>query len=171
MGRRRASLITPPPWWGRGRGRGTPPRQPDHPSPLVEGPRGRGCPRSSKLSTPPSNWQDKLAQTGSRVRVGTKTPAGAGQGKYLLVLVSLTILLTVNTATKLLAAMRHHPLDWRIDQLQAVARQHGIDWRQEGTSHCVFICADGRTLPVPAHRPIKPIYIKKFVALVQGAKP
>jgi len=30
-----------------------------------------------------------------------------------------------------------------------------------------FITADGRTLPVPAHRPIKPIYIKKFIAFVK----
>jgi hypothetical protein len=50
-----------------------------------------------------------------------------------------------------------------------VARQKGIDWRQEGTSHCVFIRADGKTLPVPAQRPIKPIYVKKFVAFVKGA--
>ena len=54
-------------------------------------------------------------------------------------------------------------------QLQSVARQHGIDWRHDGTSHCIFIRADGQTLPVPAHRPIKPIYVKKFVALVDGA--
>jgi hypothetical protein len=47
-------------------------------------------------------------------------------------------------------------------------RQHGIDWRQKGSSHCVFVRADGKTLPVPAHRPIKPIYVKKFVALVRG---
>lgn len=58
-------------------------------------------------------------------------------------------------------------VDWRIEQLQTVARQHGLDWRQDGTSHCVFIHADGRTLPVPAQRPIKPIYIKKFIALVK----
>lgn len=75
----------------------------------------------------------------------------------------------MNTATKLLEAMRRHPLNWRIEQLQTVARQHGIDWRQEGTSHCVFIRADGKTLPVPAHRPVKPVYVKKFVALVSGA--
>lgn len=74
----------------------------------------------------------------------------------------------VNTATKLLVAMRRHPLDWQIGQLQTVARQHGIDWRQEGSSHCVFIRADGRTLPVPAHRPVKPVYVKKFVRLVDG---
>lgn len=67
----------------------------------------------------------------------------------------------MNTATKLLEAMRNNPLDWQIGSLQTVARQQGIDWRQEGTSHCVFIRADGKTLPVPAHRPIKPIYVNK----------
>jgi len=72
----------------------------------------------------------------------------------------------MNTATKLLKAMRHQPLNWRIEQLQTVARQCGVDWRHDGTSHCVFIRADGKTLPVPAHRPIKPIYVKKFVRFV-----
>ena len=75
----------------------------------------------------------------------------------------------MNTAAKLLKAMRHNPLDWRIEQLQTVARQHGVEWRHDGTSHCVFIQTDGTTLPVPAHRPIKPIYVKKFVALISGA--
>ena len=65
-----------------------------------------------------------------------------------------------SAAAKLLQAMRRQPLDWRIEQLQTVARQHGIDWRHDGGSHCVF---------VRAHRPIKPIYVKKFVALVSGA--
>ena len=74
----------------------------------------------------------------------------------------------MNTATKMLNSMRNNPLDWRIEQLQSVARQHGIDWRHEGTSHCVFVRNDGKTLPVPAHRPIKPIYIKKFLALLKG---
>jgi hypothetical protein len=49
-----------------------------------------------------------------------------------------------------------------------VARAHGIEWRQQGTSHVVFVREDGRTLPVPARRPIKPIYVKKFVAFVEG---
>ncbi len=74
----------------------------------------------------------------------------------------------MNTATKLLEAMRHNPLDWQIGQLQVVARQVGIEWRHEGGSHCVFIRSDGRTLPIPAHRPIKPIYVKKFIRLVDG---
>ncbi|MTW19576.1 hypothetical protein [Allochromatium palmeri] len=61
----------------------------------------------------------------------------------------------MSNAAKLLAAMRRNPLDWR----------------QEGTSHCVFIRADGRTLPVPARRPIKPIYVKKFLELLDGDQP
>jgi hypothetical protein len=76
---------------------------------------------------------------------------------------------SVNTAAKLLTAMRRNALDWQLAQLQTVARQHGIDWRHDGGSHCVFVRADGRTLPVPARRPIKPIYLKKFVELVDGA--
>ncbi|MHB1579308.1 MAG: type II toxin-antitoxin system HicA family toxin [Acidithiobacillus ferrooxidans] len=43
-----------------------------------------------------------------------------------------------------------------------------MTWRHYGGSHCVFIRPDGRTLPVPAHRPIKPVYIKKFLRLVAG---
>lgn len=74
----------------------------------------------------------------------------------------------MNTATKLLAAMRRNPLDWQLPQLQAVARHHGLAWRQDGGSHCVFIRPDGRTLPVPARRPIKPVYIRKFVELIEG---
>lgn len=75
----------------------------------------------------------------------------------------------MNTAAKLLQAMAQNPADWRLEQLQTVARRHGIDWRHEGGSHCVFVRADGRTLPVPAHRPIKAVYVLKFVELVKGA--
>jgi len=74
----------------------------------------------------------------------------------------------VTTAAKLLSAMRRSPLDWQLIQLQTVARQHGVDWRHQGSSHCVFIRPDGKTLPVPARRPIKPIYIKKFIELIDG---
>lgn len=69
---------------------------------------------------------------------------------------------------KLLERMRNNPLDWRIDDLKTIARACGVDWRQQGTSHVVFVRQDGRTLPVPAHRPIKPVYVRKFVAFVEG---
>ncbi|MFC7409214.1 hypothetical protein [Hydrogenophaga atypica] len=86
---------------------------------------------------------------------------------------ALTILPVVswrmNAAAKLLASMRRSQLDWQIGDLQTVARQNGIDWRHQKSSHCVFIRDDGRTLSVPAHRPIKPIYVRKFVELIDGA--
>jgi len=83
--------------------------------------------------------------------------------------VARSIIQGMNTAVKLLQAMRNNPLDWQLVQLQTVARQNGIDWRHEGTSHCVFVRNDGKTLSVPARRPIKPIYVKKFLELVEGA--
>lgn len=69
-------------------------------------------------------------------------------------------------ADKILRKMQNNPRDWRIASLKTVARSYNIEWRQQGTSHVVFIQSDGRTLPVPAHRPIKPIYIKKFISFV-----
>lgn len=75
----------------------------------------------------------------------------------------------MSSAAKLLNSMRRTQLDWQIGDLQAVARQNGIEWRHQKSSHCVFIREDGRTLSVPAHRPIKPIYVRKFVELIDGA--
>lgn len=72
----------------------------------------------------------------------------------------------MSPAERLLEKMRNNPKDWRIEQLKTVARAHEIEWRQRGTSHLVFFRSDFRTLPIPANRPIKPIYIKKFVEFV-----
>jgi len=74
----------------------------------------------------------------------------------------------MNTAAKLFAAMQANPQGWRIEQLQTVARQHDIVWRHQGTSHCYFMRADGAVLSVPAHRPIKPAYVRMFIDLVKG---
>ena len=73
----------------------------------------------------------------------------------------------MSQADKTLAKMKTNPLDWRIEDLQAVARRNGVGWRHEGTSHCVFVTKLGKTLPVPAKKPIKPIYIKKFLLLLE----
>jgi hypothetical protein len=74
----------------------------------------------------------------------------------------------MNSAAKLLASMRRSALDWQIGELQTVARQHGLEWRHHKSSHCVFVREDGCTLSVPAHRPIKPIYVRKFIELIDG---
>jgi predicted RNA binding protein YcfA (HicA-like mRNA interferase family) len=75
----------------------------------------------------------------------------------------------MTSAAKLLAAMRQHALNWRLADLQVVASHHELSWRHQKSSHCVFVREDGRTLSVPAHRPIKPIYVRKFVELIDGA--
>lgn len=77
----------------------------------------------------------------------------------------------MSAAAKLLEAMRRNPLDWRIEQLQTVAYKVGISVRCEGGSHHVFShLAVLDVVSVPAHRPIKPVYVRQFVALVDKIK-
>lgn len=72
---------------------------------------------------------------------------------------------------KLLDRMRRNPRgDWKIGDLQAVAERYGIDWRNPSGSHVVFMPRQGTILSVPARRPIKPIYIKLFLAMITGAQ-
>jgi len=70
-------------------------------------------------------------------------------------------------ADKTLAQMKANSLDWRNDSLKAVAGSRGIEWREPSGSHTVFRHSNGAKLGVPAKRPIKPIYIRKFVKLVE----
>jgi hypothetical protein len=68
---------------------------------------------------------------------------------------------------KLREKMRRNPLDWRIEDLETLARRYGIGVRKSGGSHAVFYhIASGRMLTVPARRPIKPVYVKAFLALL-----
>ena len=63
--------------------------------------------------------------------------------------------------------MRRNPRDWRIDDLETLARRFGLHVRKSGGSHAVFYdSATGHAITVPARRPIKPIYIKMFLALI-----
>jgi len=73
----------------------------------------------------------------------------------------------VSKIEKVITKMRENPTGWRIENLQTIARKYEIDWRHDGGSHCVFITQSGKTLPVPAKRPIKTIYIKKFLILLE----
>jgi predicted RNA binding protein YcfA (HicA-like mRNA interferase family) len=77
------------------------------------------------------------------------------------------ITLTMSTAIKLLAAMRLNPNDWTMANLLTVAKRYGMEIRSTGGSHHVFSHPSVKgTLSVPAHRPIKAIYIRRFVALI-----
>ncbi|MCS6954425.1 MAG: hypothetical protein NZM33_16390 [Bryobacteraceae bacterium] len=72
----------------------------------------------------------------------------------------------MGNAAKILKRMRNNPRDWRIEDLKVVADQFAIDYRQYGTSHVVFRHPVAGLLTVPSARPIKPVYIRRFVALV-----
>ncbi len=63
----------------------------------------------------------------------------------------------MSKADKILTRMRQNSRDWRTESVKTVAQTYGIKWRQKGTSHVVFIKSDGKTLPIPARRPIKSI--------------
>ena len=47
-----------------------------------------------------------------------------------------------------------------------MADAYDVAYRQPGTSHVTFRHLNGAKLTVPAHRPIQPEYIKKFVRLI-----
>ena len=64
------------------------------------------------------------------------------------------------------------PAGWRIEELQAVAKENLIEWRRPGRggSHVIFSAPGVREIAsVPAKRPIKPVYIKQFLALIDAA--
>jgi len=71
-------------------------------------------------------------------------------------------------ADKRLAAMRDNPRDWRIEDLETIAERHGVTWDQPGTSHVTFRAPGGGKLTVPARKPIKPVYVVQFVALIDS---
>lgn len=70
-------------------------------------------------------------------------------------------------SVKTLAQMKVNPLDWRIDSLKSVAEGFGLAWREPSGSHTVFRHPNGAKLSVPAKRPIKPVYVKKFIKRVE----
>jgi predicted RNA binding protein YcfA (HicA-like mRNA interferase family) len=81
----------------------------------------------------------------------------------------------MSTADKRLAQMRANPKsDWHIGDLETVAIAYGMKVRKSGGSHVVFShTAATLRVTVPARRPIKPVYVRQFVELVdeiQGAR-
>jgi hypothetical protein len=51
--------------------------------------------------------------------------------------------------------------------MKTLAQRYGVDWRQPGTSHVTFSYPGMPPLTVPAHKPIKPIYVMRFVDLLE----
>lgn len=72
-------------------------------------------------------------------------------------------------ASGLLEDMRRNPAaDWRIGDVETVARQHGLNFRVGKGSHAhVHYPGAREILTIPAHRPIKPVYIRKLVRYIE----
>lgn len=68
---------------------------------------------------------------------------------------------------KQLEKMHNNPQNWRIEDLQVIANRLGLSYRQMGTSHMTFRSQLGIKLTVPVRKPIKPIYIKLFLELIE----
>ena len=74
-------------------------------------------------------------------------------------------------ADKTLDNMRANPRGWRIGSLEAVAAANGVSVRKPGGSHVIFeYPAVAEAISVPARRPIKPVYVRRFVAFVEAVR-
>ncbi len=70
---------------------------------------------------------------------------------------------------KLLEKMRVNPRnDWRIEDVQTIADRYGLSFNRPkgGSSHVTLRHNSGSKLTIPDHRPIKPVYIRKLVKLI-----
>ena len=77
----------------------------------------------------------------------------------------------MSRAEKLLDSMRANPKgDWTPGSVKSVVRAYGLTLRQRGTSHAVVTNALGRHLTIPMHKPIKPLYIRRLVELIEAAQ-
>ncbi|WP_260596683.1 type II toxin-antitoxin system HicA family toxin [Sphingomonas endolithica] len=71
--------------------------------------------------------------------------------------------------------MRSNPRDWRIDDIAAVCNGFGIACTppRKGSNYKVKHVDMAEILTIPAHRPIKPIYVRelvRFIDAVRGAR-
>ena len=60
--------------------------------------------------------------------------------------------------------------DWTPNDIRRLVRAHDLRLRQRGTSHAVITNSRGHHLTVPMHKPIKPIYIRRLITLIEEAE-
>lgn len=79
----------------------------------------------------------------------------------------------VSASGKTLQKMRQSQVGWRIEDLISAAGSNRLEWRRPGRggSHVIF-SAEGVREIVSAldKRPIKPIYVRHFIALIDAAE-
>jgi predicted RNA binding protein YcfA (HicA-like mRNA interferase family) len=74
----------------------------------------------------------------------------------------------MSKAEKLFKQMQNNPQDWRIEEIDTVARHFGFGRIEGKGSHTKFYHDKlPEILSVPVKRPIKPIYVKQLLALIE----
>ena len=75
-------------------------------------------------------------------------------------------------ADKLLERMRANPRDWRIEDVLTVCRRFEIDCSppRKGSHYKVKHGSMDDILTIPAHRPIKPVYVRDLVSFVDAVR-
>ena len=75
-------------------------------------------------------------------------------------------------AAKLLDRMRANPRDWRIGDVERLCAGYGIACTppRKGSHYKVSHEAVPMILTIPAHRPIKPVYIRGLVRFVDEVR-
>jgi hypothetical protein len=78
----------------------------------------------------------------------------------------------VNAADKRFERMRDNPRgDWSIQDIEAVCNRHDIACnppRGGGSHYTVSHPSQAEILTIPAHKPIKAVYIRKLVSFIEA---
>ncbi|MBF0134784.1 MAG: type II toxin-antitoxin system HicA family toxin [Magnetococcales bacterium] len=70
-------------------------------------------------------------------------------------------------AQKVLQKMRNSARDWRIEEIKTLAERYGMIVRNPRGSHVIFSHPSvTEILSIPAHKPLKPVYIFKLVEMI-----
>ncbi len=69
---------------------------------------------------------------------------------------------------KILEKMRANPRDWRIEDVASLCEAHGVACTppRKGSHYKVKHASQAEILTIPAHRPIKAVYIRDLVEFV-----
>ena len=75
-------------------------------------------------------------------------------------------------AGKLLEQMRVNPRDWRIEDVVGVCGGFSVDCTppRKGSHYKVKHSDMASILTIPAHRPIKPVYIRELVKFIDSVR-
>ncbi len=73
---------------------------------------------------------------------------------------------------KLLDRMRANPRDWRIEDVANMCVAFGVDCTapRNGSHYKIKHGAMALILTIPAHRPIKPVYIRELVRFIDAVE-